>query len=108
MPSIKIKDIVIPTGQRIVQPPKLKLLAESIELIGLQSPVKLRLEDGVYTLVFGFMRLTAYKRLGRDAIEYSLFEGTAHEARLAYLDENLQRTELDKPDRMVCTAKRYR
>lgn len=107
MATIAIKDIIIPPKQLHLIDMKVEKLAQSIEQIGLQSPIKVRRdEQGRMALVFGWKRLNAHLHLGREEIEYTLFEGNEHEAELAHVDENLIRTELDRDERIVFIDRR--
>jgi len=51
-------------------------LAESIEEIGLVSPITVEeKEDSEYRLVAGYRRIKAYERLGRERIEARIISG---------------------------------
>ena len=79
--------------------------ASSIQQIGLCHPITLS-SDGY--LLAGRCRLEAYKLLGRTRIPYIMVPH-AHdslEARLVYLDENIERTELTRLERAEMLAAR--
>lgn len=66
-------------------------LVESIEHLGLLNPITV-LRDG--TLVAGYHRLHACKRLGWDEVEANVVDLDTLHAELAEIDENLIRNEL--------------
>ena len=75
-------------------------LAGSIEVQGLMQPIVVRPIDGGYVLVAGCHRLEAFRLLGRETIPAVLSEaGSADEAKLAEVMENLARNELIALDR---------
>ena len=91
---INISEINKNTGRRQADSEKIKELAESIEQIGLINPIAVAEKNNEYILVAGLHRLEAYKLLGKDKIEVSIFTGTELELELAEIDENLIRNEL--------------
>jgi ParB family chromosome partitioning protein len=75
-------------------------LAENIQANGLRQPVEVRaVKGGGYRLIAGGHRLAACARLGWTDIPAFVFEATDDEARLAEIDENLVRHELNPLDR---------
>lgn len=74
-------------------------LVESINLIGLQTPISVRYcdeenPDYSYVLVAGAHRLEAVKRLGLDFIDVVIFNEDETGARMWEIAENLHRAEL--------------
>ncbi len=92
MAEIEISQIKIGPRQRVVNQAKVVELAESIRLIGLLHPISLG-EDN--QLVSGLHRLKAHQLLGCTTIEYRRVSLDAAQQRLAEIDENLQRAELN-------------
>jgi ParB family chromosome partitioning protein len=85
-----------------------RFLAENIQQVGqLLQPIAIRyLHDGAYKLMAGGHRLAAARLLGWAEIPAFVFEATGDEARLAEIDENLVRHELNPLDRAVFLAER--
>lgn len=93
---------------RPINPDHVQLLAENIQQMGqLLQPIAVRhLRDGAYKLMAGGHRLAAVRRLGWAEIPAFVFDATLDEARLAEIDENLVRHELNPLDRAVFLAER--
>jgi hypothetical protein len=104
--STRIDHIVIGDGRRALDMGAVDRLAESMQRLGLQVPVAVRIEDemvidgqvtlGVPVLVAGAHRLAAARKLGWATIETVILtadEGE-DEYRLWEIDENLARAEL--------------
>ncbi|MBY6127858.1 ParB N-terminal domain-containing protein [Qipengyuania aquimaris] len=95
--------IVIGTRLRPLDEDAVKELAKNISGLGLQTPITVRKEgegeEARYHLVAGYHRLAAAKRLGWPRIECRLFDGTANEAFLWEIAENLHRANLTKKQR---------
>ena len=83
-------------------------LAESMEKRGLLQPITLRLgSDTGYSLVCGWHRLEAAKRLGWSTIVATVTDlDDDDEAELAGIDENLIRGELSPAERALHVARR--
>ncbi|HEY9632005.1 MAG TPA: ParB N-terminal domain-containing protein, partial [Coleofasciculaceae cyanobacterium] len=97
MPSVAIDQISIGSNRRPLKDKKVAELMESIQANGLLNPVTL---DQKLNLIAGLHRLTAYKLLGFDQIECKIVTyKDAEQARLAEIDENLIRSELDALER---------
>ena len=92
--------IVIPEGRlRSVDPGAVQQLAESIAIIGLQSPINVRLnpdDTGTCILVTGAHRLEAIRLLEWPSIDTLLIDGSEQEIRLIEVSENLIRKELTR------------
>jgi ParB family chromosome partitioning protein len=84
------------------------LLAENIGTTGrLRHPIELRPRpEGGYQLVAGAHRLRAAQLLGWDVIPAVVIQVSDDQARLAEIDENLIRHELNPLDRAVFLAER--
>ncbi|MDG5497409.1 ParB N-terminal domain-containing protein [Niveispirillum sp. BGYR6] len=93
---------------RPVDAGQVRFLAENIQQTGqLLQPISLRyLRDGAYKLMAGGHRLAAVRQLGWTEIAAFVFEANGDEARLAEIDENLVRHELNPLDRAVFLAER--
>jgi ParB family chromosome partitioning protein len=91
MQSIPIASIRIENRMRPLDSEKVAQLAASIAELGLLQPIGIR-PDG--TLVYGYHRLEACKRLGWTEIPAVVVDGDDLHAELAEIDENLIRSEL--------------
>ncbi|MEO0034383.1 MAG: hypothetical protein RLZZ501_406 [Pseudomonadota bacterium] len=88
-----------------------RMLATNIAEVGrLRSPIEVRAlkgkKDRSYTLIAGGHRLRAAQILGWSEIPAFVIESSDDEARLAEIDENLVRHELNPLDRAVFLAER--
>jgi uncharacterized ParB-like nuclease family protein len=81
-------------------------LADSIEKVGLISPIRVRRVGTHYELVAGSHRYTACDSLGFRTIPCIVVEADDLHAELAMIDENLCRAELLPVDRAKQTARR--
>ena len=97
MPVVAIAQVQVGTNRRPLKQQKVAELMESIKANGLLNPITL---DQQLNLVAGLHRLTACRLLGLDQIECQIiaYEDAEH-ARLAEIDENLIRSELDPLER---------
>jgi ParB family chromosome partitioning protein len=93
MAIVAIDKISVGSNRRPLKEQKVVELMESIKTNGLLNPITL---DQNHNLIAGLHRLTACKLLGFDRITCNIitYEDAAH-ARLAEIDENLIRSELD-------------
>lgn len=93
---------------RQVDPDHAVLLAENIRQTGrLRQPIEVRAKKkGGYQLIAGGHRLRAAELLGWTEIEAFVFDASDDEARLAEIDENLVRHDLNPLDRAVFLAER--
>lgn len=97
MPTVALDKITIGLNRRPLKDEKVAELMESIKVNGLLNPITL---DRNLNLIAGLHRLTAYKLLGFDQIECNVLAyEDADRARLAEIDENLIRSELDALER---------
>lgn len=75
---------------------KILELAQSIQSVGLQNPISLRVySDGHYEIISGERRFRAFKNLGQTTIPAIVREVTPRETRVMSLIENLQREDLN-------------
>ncbi len=97
MPTISIDQIKIGSHRRPVKDDKVTELMQSIQASGLLNPITV---DQNLNLIAGLHRLTAYKLLKFKEIECHIvnYQDTS-QARLAEIDENLIRNELDPLER---------
>jgi ParB family chromosome partitioning protein len=91
MKNIPIASIKVNNRLRPLNAEKVAELAESIAQVGLLQPIGVR-PDG--TLVYGYHRLEACKRLGWTEIPAVVVDGDDLRAELAEITENLVRNEL--------------
>ncbi|BCL34604.1 ParB/RepB/Spo0J family partition protein [Nostoc sp. MS1] len=97
MPTIPIDQIKIGRNRRPVKGEKVDQLKDSIKTNGLLNPITI---DQKLTLIAGLHRLTACKLLGLKAIECHIVDyQNTDQARLAEIDENLIRNELEPLER---------
>jgi len=107
--SFRPEQIQIRGRARALNKDRVEALIESIEAIGLRSPITVRIipqvasdggEDGsVPILVTGLHRLEAVKRLGLEEIDCLIEPGSELDAQLWEIDENLCRAELTELER---------
>lgn len=97
MSFIAIDRVSIQPNRRPLNDQKVAELMQSIKANGLLNPITL---DQNFNLVAGLHRLTACKLLGLEQIEYRIitYKDVDH-ARLAEIDENLIRNELEALER---------
>ncbi|AFY41390.1 ParB N-terminal domain-containing protein [Nostoc sp. PCC 7107] len=97
MPAISVNQIHIGSNRRPVNANKVNELKDSIKANGLLNPITV---DQNLTLIAGLHRLTACKLLGLEAIECNVVTyQDSDQARLAEIDENLIRNELEPLER---------
>jgi ParB family chromosome partitioning protein len=97
MPEVSVTQIRIGSNRRPVNAHKVNELKESIKTNGLLNPITV---DQNLNLIAGLHRLTAFKLLGLEAIECHIVNyQDADQARLAEIDENLIRNELEPLER---------
>jgi ParB family chromosome partitioning protein len=106
--TIPLAQIDVSGRLRQVDPDHAALLAENIRQTGhLRQPPEVRkLKKGGFKLIAGGHRLAAAGLLGWTEIEAFVFELGDDEARLAEIDENLVRHDLNPLDRAVFLAER--
>jgi ParB family chromosome partitioning protein len=103
--EIAIDDVFVPDDMRPVDEETVSRIVESIETLGLQSQGILTVEWNPVgdphraTLIAGRHRLEAFRRLGWATVLAVIFEGSAAEAELWRIAENLCRKELSILDR---------
>ena len=105
--TISIDEICRRPDARPLNDGALAGLEESIEVIGLLNPTRVRrMEDRYYEVVAGAHRFVACDLLGHREIECIVVEDDDLHAELAMIDENLFRAELSPVDRARQTARR--
>ncbi len=83
------------------------VLAESMKEVGLLQPIVVTTSDGGYRLLAGNHRLSAAHRLGWEVIEAEVRDNIDDDlAKMAEIDENLCRHELNPLDRACFLAER--
>jgi ParB-like chromosome segregation protein Spo0J len=100
--GVSISDITVPAHRaRGLDTAAVDRLADSITRLGLQTPVTVRYDSEAddILLVAGLHRLEAARKLGWDTIPAIYTEGTADEARMWEIAENLHRAELSVLER---------
>ncbi len=104
--SIKVAEIKVGLDRRPVKEHKVSELMESIRANGLLNPITL---DQNLNLLAGLHRLTACKLLGLDQINCNIITcKDVSQARLAEIDENLIRSELEALERAELWLERDR
>lgn len=97
MPIVPVDQIRIGHNRRPVKGEKVNELKESIKANGLLNPITV---DQNLTLIAGLHRLTACRLLGLATVECNIVHyQDADQARLAEIDENLIRNELEPLER---------
>jgi ParB family chromosome partitioning protein len=103
---IKIAEIKVGLNRRPVKEHKVSELIESIRANGLLNPITL---DQDLNLIAGLHRLTACKLLGVEQIHCNIITcEDVNQARLAEIDENLIRSELEALERAELWLERDR
>ena len=92
--KVAIRNIKVRSGRRSVDARNVRIIADSINKIGLKTPITVREVDGALVLVAGLHRLEAAKALGLKKIPAVQLSGTKRDARLWEDSENLHRAEL--------------
>jgi len=107
---LRLDDIEIADRLRDADPAHVAALAESIGQIGLQVPIRVRIDrEGRYHLIAGLHRIEACRMAGLNEIECLIENGlNALSARMIEIDENLIRHELNPLDRATFLAERKR
>jgi len=93
---LNINEIKVNPGRRELSQSGIEKLAQSITDIGLLNPISI---DEEHTLIAGYHRLEAAKRLGWTEIECSVCKLEGLQAELAEIDENFVRTALTATQR---------
>jgi ParB family transcriptional regulator, chromosome partitioning protein len=96
MTLIAIEKVSIGSNRRPLKDQKVAELMQSIKANGLLNPITL---DQNFTLIAGLHRLTACQMLGFTEIECKVVTCDSDHARLAEIDENLIRNELEALER---------
>lgn len=106
MSAIAVEQVNVGRNRRPVKDEKVVELMESIKANGLLNPITI---DQNFNLVAGLHRLTACKLIGLTQIECTIItcEDTNH-SRLAEIDENLIRSELNALERSELWLERDR
>ena len=112
--EVPIDRVLVNNRLRQPQEESIQALAESIESIGLLNPVVVKAStktdsgtaEETFSMVAGVRRLLACKRLGHTLIPARIFQGTEIDDRLAEIDENLCRAELNELEKSEHLAER--
>lgn len=97
--DINLSEIVVDKRLRALDPDWVKLLAQSIEDIGLRSPILVVESGAKFRLMAGLHRLEAVRLLGRSTISAIVSDDKALHRRFVEVDENLMRRDLSELDR---------
>jgi ParB family chromosome partitioning protein len=95
MAMVQLDQIDFHDNARPTHADKVRELANSIRLLGLQSAPTVVERDGRYRLVAGRHRVEALRIIGRDPINVRFVDFDDIEARLWSISENLHRNELN-------------
>lgn len=105
--DIPVAQIDVSDRLRAIDDGYVALLAENIaQTERLRQPLEVRKVKDGFRLIAGGHRHAAVQRLGWFSVPCFVFEASAEEARLAEIDENLVRHELNPLDRAVFLAER--
>ena len=104
--SLPIAKISRRTDARPRAEDALDALCESIRLVGLINPIRVRQTGDDYEVIAGSHRLQACDLLGWPDIDCIIVQDDDLHAELAMIDENLCRAELSPSDRAKQTARR--
>lgn len=106
--TIPLAEIDVSGRLREIDDGYAQLLAENIRQTGrLRQPVEVRVKkDGGYKLIAGGHRYRAVELVGSAEIDAFVYEANDDQARLAEIDENLVRHDLNPLDRAVFLAQR--
>jgi len=108
--TLKTADIDASDRLRDVDMDWAAAIAGSMLSRSIDTPITVRLREGVPTLVAGAHRLAAFKINGwedlEEGVHFNWVKMNDGEARLAEIDENLMRRELSAVDRAIFLAKR--
>jgi hypothetical protein len=91
---VRIAEVKVPERHRPLQPDTVTAIIESIEQLGMHTPITVRLEGETPVLIVGRHRLEAIRTLGKECIDVEIFEGDEIEAQMWGIAENLHRAEL--------------
>lgn len=105
--TIEISRLVMPKGRRALRQNTVADLVESIGRIGLRTPISIRMVNGTPHLITGRHRVEAVKARGQTDIAAHIFDDDAS-ALIWEIDENLQRADLTKQERMEHRAMRVK
>jgi hypothetical protein len=100
--TLFVGNITVPAHRaRGLNPEAVNRLAESIKRIGLQTPISVRYDKETedVVLVAGLHRLEAARSLGWETIPAIYTKGTANDARMWEIAENLHRADLSAVER---------
>ena len=109
--TIPVKEVVVAENRHILKINSSSWLYESIQLIGLRTPISVRARaDGKYDLVAGRQRLLAMTRLNSTAIPAFVFDSSTpdRDIELWELSENLHRSDLDRLERAQLTNRYWK
>jgi ParB-like chromosome segregation protein Spo0J len=97
--TVALDQIDFPANARPTHADKVRELANSIRLLGLQTLPTVVERDGRYKLIAGRHRVEALRVIGEDQIDVRVADFDDIEARLWTISENLHRNELRALDR---------
>lgn len=104
--TIAINNIIVPEGRRAIDEDTVETLSNSMEKIGLHTPITVRRnDDGKIILVAGAHRLAAAGLLGWEKINCFALECSEDEADMWEIAENLHRADLTVLQRSEQIAK---
>jgi ParB-like chromosome segregation protein Spo0J len=103
--NIRIDNIKVLGNHRPIVKKKLRIIADSMAKIGLQTRITVRATKEGYKLVTGRHRLEAAKSLSWREIDCFVMAGNKIERRLWAIAENLHRAELTALQRAACVKK---
>lgn len=88
---IALAEIVTGSGHRLIDNHHVEVLAQSIDRIGLTTPIFVVLQAGAAALIAGQHRVEAVRRLGQTHIDAIVLDSNEPKNRLLTISENLHR-----------------
>ena len=101
---VRVADVAIPERWRNINEKALDSLANSMSMIGLQTPISIRAKNGGFRLVAGRHRLEAAKQLGWKYIDAIVTHVGQIDRQLWHEVENLDRVDLTALERAEAVA----
>jgi ParB family transcriptional regulator, chromosome partitioning protein len=92
--KVSVADVKVPKRWRSINKIKLKRIADSMNSIGIQNPIHVRINNGGIKLIAGRHRLEAAKQIGWRRIDAIAMPDDKLDRQLWHYSENLDRTDL--------------
>jgi ParB family transcriptional regulator, chromosome partitioning protein len=92
--KVPVVDVLVPSHWRRINKIKLKHITDSMNSIGIQNPIHVRINNAGIKLIAGRHRLEAAKQLGWKRIDAIAMPDDSLDRQLWHYSENLDRTDL--------------